>query len=179
MTALSRELELAAGSQHDPVRVHAAVAARHVRKAHDRSHTACPKQTSANYVDSDLLRDLRRRGKAFERGREDACVSAAWPVDRGVWRAQAPLAGQDCGRSGVKSIAVRKASSAGAEFKGSRFGRISSGGDWTALSHEPELATRGPEVPAGAHAAVAARHVRNASSRRTGERGGRLDGVGH
>src|SRR6185437_15208946 len=34
--ALSRELELAAGSQHDPVRVHAAVAARHVRKASSR-----------------------------------------------------------------------------------------------------------------------------------------------
>src|ERR1700722_9465262 len=28
--ALSRKLELAGGSQHDPVRVHAAVAARHV-----------------------------------------------------------------------------------------------------------------------------------------------------
>ena len=34
--ALSRELELASGSQHDPVRVHAAVAARHVRKASSR-----------------------------------------------------------------------------------------------------------------------------------------------
>ena len=36
MGALSRELELAAGSQHDPVRVHATVAARHVRKASSR-----------------------------------------------------------------------------------------------------------------------------------------------
>ena len=36
LQALSRELELAAGSQHDPVRVHAAVAARHVRKASSR-----------------------------------------------------------------------------------------------------------------------------------------------
>ena len=36
-----------------------------------------------------------------------------------------------------------------------------------ALSHEPELATRSPEVTARAHAAVAARHVRNASSLRT------------
>ena len=34
--ALSRELQLAAGSQHDPVRVHAALAARHVRKASSR-----------------------------------------------------------------------------------------------------------------------------------------------
>ena len=33
-----------------------------------------------------------------------------------------------------------------------------------ALSREPEIATRSPEVPARAHAAVAARHVRNASS---------------
>src|SRR5208282_923274 len=36
-----------------------------------------------------------------------------------------------------------------------------------ALSHEPEFATRSPEVTARAHAAVAARHVRNASSLRT------------
>jgi hypothetical protein len=35
-SALSRELELAAGSQHDAVRVHAAVAVRHVRKASSR-----------------------------------------------------------------------------------------------------------------------------------------------
>src|SRR4029077_15233326 len=34
--ALSRELELAAGSQHDPVRIHAAVAARQARKASSR-----------------------------------------------------------------------------------------------------------------------------------------------
>src|SRR5208282_6017186 len=36
-----------------------------------------------------------------------------------------------------------------------------------ALSHEPEFATRSPEVTARTHAAVAARHVRNASSLRT------------
>jgi transposase len=36
-----------------------------------------------------------------------------------------------------------------------------------ALSREPEFATRSPEVTARAHAAVAARHVRNASSLRT------------
>ena len=35
-----------------------------------------------------------------------------------------------------------------------------------ALSREPEFATRSPEVTARAHAAVAARHVRNASSLR-------------
>ena len=36
-----------------------------------------------------------------------------------------------------------------------------------ALSREPEFATRSPEVTARAHAAVAARHVRNALSLRT------------
>ncbi len=36
-----------------------------------------------------------------------------------------------------------------------------------ALSHESEFATRSPEVTARAHAAVAARHVRNALSLRT------------
>jgi len=40
-------------------------------------------------------------------------------------------------------------------------------GACAALSHEPEFATRSPEATARAHAEVAARHVRNASSLRT------------
>src|SRR5271166_7023891 len=45
--------------------------------------------------------------------------------------------------------------------------RQNDSGPGPALSREPEFATRSPEVPVRAHAAVAARHVRNASSLRT------------